>query len=209
MLAKDSSSERKSLSDDAKLETVRSCMNSLGVLSSAQLVPYRTAGDDYAQTERLKAKFARRRRERRPLYLTCEEFDEILRWKLRDQYDRGKARWITNTEAVVRTVTGAAFSITLPDEDYEIELRLGLLCCMRGVGVPVASAVLALVFPEKYAVIDFRGWRQVFNEERRAFSIADYKRYLRAVSRLAEELGWPVQEVDLAIWEYDRVSGIK
>lgn len=179
------------------------------MLPSTQLVPYRTSSDDYTQTERLKTKFVRLRRERQSLYLTPEEFDAILHWKLRSQYGRGKARRIANTEAVVRTVTGAAFSITLPDEDYEIELRLGLLCCMRGVGVPVASAVLALVFPEKYAVIDFRGWRQVFNEERRAFSIADYKRYLRAVSRLAEELGWPVQEVDLAIWEYDRVSGIK
>ncbi|MCX7852729.1 MAG: hypothetical protein RMN24_01995 [Anaerolineae bacterium] len=146
------------------------------------------------------------RRERQPLYLTLEEFDEILRWKLRGQYRRQEERRKANTEEVIRTVTGAALSITHPDEDYETELRLDLLCCIRGVGVPVASAILALVFPEKYAVIDFRGWRQVFGEERTTFSISDYKRYLREIKCLAAELGWLVQEVDLAIWEYDRVT---
>jgi len=110
---------------------------------------------------------------------------------------------------VIRVVTGAALSIEHPDEDYEIELRLGILCTLRGVGVPVASAILALVFPERYAVIDFRGWRHVFGEERTTFSVSDYKRYLREIQRLSLELGWPVQEVDLAIWEYDRINGRK
>jgi 2C-methyl-D-erythritol 2,4-cyclodiphosphate synthase len=74
------------------------------------------------------------------------------------------------------------------------------------VGVPVASAILALVFPEKYSVIDFRGWRQVFGEERTTFSVSDYRRYLTEIQKLAQELGWIVQEVDLAIWEYDRIN---
>ncbi|MCS7056213.1 MAG: hypothetical protein NZM18_08615 [Thermoflexales bacterium] len=173
------------------------------MIQSAQLIPYRTASDDHGLTERLKAKFAHLRAERHPFYLLPEEFDEILRWKLRGQYDRQRAMRGAYTEDVIRIVTGAAFAITHPDEDCETELRIGILCSMRGVGVPVASAVLALVLPEKYAVVDFRGWRQVFGEEKRSFSILDYKRYLREVKRLAAELGWPVQEVDLAIWAYD------
>ncbi len=179
------------------------------MITAAELIPYRTSSDDYDVTERLKAQFARLRRERSPLYLTPEEFDEILRWKLRSQYGRQEERRKANTEEVIQTVTGAALSVTHPDEGYETELRLGILCSIRGVGVPVASAVLALVFPEKYAVIDFRGWRQVFGQERRTFLIADYKRYLREVRRLATELGWPVQEVDMAIWAYDRANRSK
>ena len=179
------------------------------MIAATQLVPYRTSSDDYGLTEDLKAQFARLRDERHPLYLTSEEFDKILHWKLRGQYGRQQERRRANTEEVIRTVTGAALSIIHPDEDYETELRLNILCSIRGVGVPVASAILALVFPEKYAVIDFRGWRQIFDEERTTFSIPDYKRYLREIKRLAVELGWPVQEVDLAIWEYDRVNGKK
>jgi hypothetical protein len=81
---------------------------------------------------------------------------------------------------------------------------MGLLVALPGVGVPVASAVLALTDPERYCVIDFRGWRTVFDEERTAFSIRDYLRYRGEVARVAVNLGWPVQETDLAIWEYDR-----
>jgi hypothetical protein len=83
-------------------------------------------------------------------------------------------------------------------------IRLGLLLALPGVGVPVASAVLALTEPQQYCVVDFRGWRTVFGEERESFSIADYLRYRAEVARLAADLGWPVQEADLAIWEYDR-----
>lgn len=176
------------------------------MVTAAQLSPYRTKSNDYARTEQLKARFVRLRRDRCPFYLTLAEFDEILRWKLGRQYNRRRKSREANTEEVIKTVTGAAFAIAHPDEEYELELRMGMLCTLRGVGVPVASAVLALVFPEKYAVIDFRGWRQVFGEEKRVFSISEYKKYLREVRRLAGELGWPVQEVDLAIWEYDRVN---
>jgi hypothetical protein len=179
------------------------------MITAVQLIPYRTTSDDYTLTEHLKAHFARMKQERHPMYLTLEEFDRVLQWKLGGQYGRQRERRKANTDAVVRVVTGVALSIEHPDPDYEIELRFGILCSLRGVGVPVASAILALVFPGRYAVIDFRGWRQVFGEERTAFSVSDYKRYLRAIQALAQELGWPVQEVDLAIWEYDRVNGGK
>ena len=143
------------------------------------------------------------------MYLTLDEFDRVLKWKLRGQYGRQREKRKANTDGVVRVLTGAALSIEHPDKDYEIELRFGILCTLRGVGVPVASAILALVFPERYAVIDFRGWRQVFAEERTTFSVSDYKRYLRELQNLARELGWTVQEVDSAIWEYDRINGSK
>ena len=178
------------------------------MITASQLVAYRTSSDDYKLTEHLKARFAQLRQERSPFYLTSEELDEVLRWKLRGQYARQWERRKANTEDVIRAVTTVALTVTHPDEEYETELRVSILCALRGVGVPVASAVLALVFPERYAVIDFRGWRQVFSEEKTTFSIADYKIYLREVRRLADELGWPVQEVDLAIWEYDRVHGV-
>lgn len=179
------------------------------MITAAELIPYRTSSDDYDLTEYLKGQFAKLRQERVPLYSTLAEFDEILRWKLRGQYGRQQERRKVNTDDLVRTVTTVALSLTHPDDDYETELRIGILCTLRGVGVPVASAILALIFPERYAVIDFRGWRQVFGEEKTTFSVSDYKRYLSEIRRLAFELGWSVQEVDLAIWEYDRINGRK
>jgi len=142
------------------------------------------------------------------IFLTAAEFDEILKWKLRRQYGRQCSLRAANTDEVIRVVTGLALTIAHNDKDYELELRVGILCALRGVGVPVASAVLALVYPDEYAVIDFRGWRQVFDEEPTGFSISGYKRYMQEVRRLSQELGWPAQEVDLAIWEYDRRHGV-
>jgi len=174
------------------------------MITAAQIAPLRTAAVDYEETRRLKEKLARVRRERQPLYLTAAEFEETLQWKLGQQIGRQRKRRSANTEEIIRAVTGLALTIAHSDKEYELELRMGILCSLRGVAVPVASAVLALVFPEEYAVIDFRGWWQVFGEGETVFSIPKYKRYLREVRRLADELGWPVQEVDHAIWEYDR-----
>ena len=79
-----------------------------------------------------------------------------------------------------------------------------VLSALEGVAVPVASAILALTEPERYCVIDFRGWRAVFGGSQTAFTVTDYLRYRCEVARLAAKLGWPVQEADAAIWEYDR-----
>lgn len=164
----------------------------------------RTASPDYAETEALKAEFRKRRKERSPFFLTAEELDRVFRWKLRSQYGRPERHRARNSDAAYRAVTEAAFKIVESDLAYECTVRLGLLVSLPGVGVPVASAVLALTDPHRYCVIDFRGWRSVFGEDRRAFSITDYLRYRTELARIAADLGWPVQEADLAIWEYDR-----
>ncbi|MDW8403593.1 hypothetical protein [Chloroflexus sp.] len=62
------------------------------MIKASQLIPYRTASDDYDHTEHLKAKFAQLRSERHPLHLTPEEFDEILHWKLIGQYGKQKEK---------------------------------------------------------------------------------------------------------------------
>jgi len=177
------------------------------MITASQITSLRTTSIDFDETEQLKSKLAQLRRERQDFFLTKAEFDEILRWKLRGQYGRQRALRASNTDELIRAITGLALTIEHSDKNYELELRVHLLCALRGVGVPVASAVLASVCPQEYAVIDFRGWRQIFDEERSTFSVANYRRYMQEIRKLAKELGWLVQEVDLAIWEYDRRYG--
>ncbi len=172
-----------------------------------QIKDLREAASGFEKTKLLKIKLAGLRQERQPLFLTAEEFDEILQWKLDTQYGRRKAHRIKNTDEIIRAVTGLALNITHEDEDYELELRIDILSSLRGVATPVASAVLTIVYPEKYAVIDFRNWRQIFGVRKNSFSVGDYKRYMKEMRRLAKELDWSIQEVDQAIWEYDRRHG--
>ena len=179
------------------------------VIKASDIEHLRRKSDDFSETEELKAFLARLGRERSSLFLTATELDRILRWKLRGQYKRQFKLRGKNTDKIIQFITGLALTISHQDKEYELEMRIGILCAIRGVAVPVASAILALVYPNEYGVIDFRGWRQVFSEKRTSFSISDYKRYLQELRRLSHELGWPVQEVDLAIWECDRIRAKK
>ena len=159
---------------------------------------------DKEETERLKALFAKAKAERRPFFLTPQDFDAVLRWKLGWQYRRQEQIRRVNTEPVITAVTRAAFEIESKDSEFELRVRVGILTSLPGVGVPVASAILALVCPDRYGVIDVRAWRQVFPGRASDFSISGYLRYMRKLRALAEKLGWMPQEVDLAIWEFDR-----
>src|SRR5439155_6424520 len=155
------------------------------MIKAHDLQRLRTASPDYAETEALKAEFRERRLGRTPFFLTGAELDRVFQWKLRGQYGRQSARRMRNSEDAYHAVTEAVFKVVGPQFEYECMIRLGLLSVLPGVGVPVASAVLALTEPQQYCVVDFRGWRTVFGEERQSFSIADYLRYRAEVARLA------------------------
>lgn len=164
----------------------------------------KTAAPDYDETEALKQKLRLLRETRIPFFLEAAELEPIFKWKLGSQYRRGLWQRSTNSNAAYLIATKAAFEVHEAELEYQIELSFGFLTALRGVGVPVASAILALVEPSKYCVIDFRGWRLLFGERRASFGIGHYKRYLAQVKKLSNELGWSPQETDLAIWELDR-----
>jgi hypothetical protein len=136
------------------------------MITASQIKKFRNESIDYADTVLIKDELARLRRKRSPFYLTKEELDKILHWKLRGQYGRLNHLLSANSDELIQKVTGLALSVEHPDADYELELRFKILTCLRGVGVPVASAILALIYPETNAVIDFRGWRQIFGENK-------------------------------------------
>lgn len=176
------------------------------MLRASQIAHLRTESRDYTPTEQLKSEFRAIQGVREPFFLTEAELERIFKWKLLSQYGRGAALRAQNTDRVYQLVTRAAFEIKAVDWNYEATVRIGILTALQGVGVPVASAILALTQPDRYCVIDFRGWRAVFGTERRDLTVANYREYVAEVSRLARELGWPIQEVDLAIWEYDQLK---
>jgi len=149
----------------------------------------------------IKAAFRDRHAERHPFFLTGEELNRVFRWKLRGQHERTAAQRARNTEAAYRAVSLAVFQIVGLDLEYESVVRLGLLTALTGVGVPIASAVLALAEPQKYCIVDRRGWRALFGKEKESFSPVDYWSYRKAVARLGTEMAWTLQETDIAIRE--------
>ena len=82
-------------------------------------------------------------------YLTRKELEKVCRWK--------SARAIhlikRNSVARVRTATGLALATRSERR------RLEALRTLDGVSVPMASAILMLLEPRRYGVIDIRVWQ--------------------------------------------------
>jgi hypothetical protein len=162
---------------------------------------------DLAEAERLKARLARARAKRVPLYLSRDEFLSICRWRLADQYSRTARLLESSSEKRIKRTTRMAFSCKDKDAGFELAARVTILRLLPGVGIGVASAVLALCYPKRYAPLDSRVWRALFDEQRSSFEPADYGRYLARLRELAAEVrtldpkgAWSVQLVDYYAW---------
>jgi hypothetical protein len=178
-------------------------MITAAALKDRRIAAKRTDDPDLKEAERLKASLARAHDKRVPFYLTRDEFLDICRWKLRDQYGRTAHLLEANSEKRIKRTTQMAFAIKDKDAEFVLAGRVTLLRLLPGVGIGVASAILALCNPKMYAPIDSRVWPALFDEERSSFELADYGRYLARLSELAEEArvldprgGWSVQLVD-------------
>ncbi len=82
----------------------------------------------------------------------------MCKWK--EPRERRRQNWASNTEEELQALSAKAFGA--PGEAR----RILHLFRLRGVGIPVASAFLALTDPERYGVIDIRVWQllALYNE---------------------------------------------
>ena len=97
-------------------------------------------------------------------------------------------------------MTNCAFSVQHQNPEVLASVQVGILASLPGVGVGLATAILALTFPETHGVIDFRVWKVVFQADKRSFTAQDYVRYLRELRPFAQEAGWSVQKADFMVW---------
>jgi hypothetical protein len=150
--------------------------------------------------------------ERQPLFLLLCEMNQAVEWKLGHWYHVSRAYRAHWTDDLIRSATEEALAPPVLADDSDLEARLAALCSLGGVRIRVASAILALVYPEHYGVIDKRNWKALdLGDQPRPFRAEHYRRYLRELRRLAAELNaaqspaespWTVQGVDIALWHY-------
>jgi thermostable 8-oxoguanine DNA glycosylase len=139
----------------------------------------------------------RLRAARRRGYLTVGELVAACRWK-----SPRPIRYIrANSHHRVRAATCAALATRSE------ALRLEALLRLDGVSVPTASAVLMLLDPKRYGVIDIRVWQLLHavgavteNRKGSHFSTGQWLQFLSILRHLSSRLGVTAREVELTLW---------
>ncbi len=110
-----------------------------------------------------------------------------------------------NSEAAVRAASRAAFAA----EDDQSAITN--LITLNGVGVAVASAVLAWCLPDRWPVIDRHAWRTLTmfgvlrsRSDRAPFRVADYTEYCDAVRPIASQVDRSPQAIDTWLYSFAR-----
>jgi len=85
-------------------------------------------------------------------YFTKEEFLEMGMWKS----PRPKQQYLKNSEEEVISISKKVFSTKFEKR------RMELLTSLKGVSIPTASAILTLIDPKNYGVIDIRVWQVLY-----------------------------------------------
>jgi hypothetical protein len=136
-------------------------------------------------------------------YFTRSEFLSMCKWK--EPRERRRQNWSSNTEDEVRTLSAQAFGA--PDEAR----RILHLCRLRGVGIPVASAFLALTDPERYGVIDIRVWQLLafyqevdYDSEGRTLQVLHWLDYLDKIRMWAGEINVSVRAIERTLFQHHR-----
>lgn len=133
---------------------------------------------------------------------TLANLEAIVRWKS----ERVVHYLIGNSnEKIKRALAIAALPETSTDAAVTALLEL------HGVDLPVASAILAAIFPERYTVLDFRALEALGHARH---DVRFYEEYLAFCKRLAESnivqaqsdlpAPTPLRTLDRALWEWSK-----
>ena len=85
-------------------------------------------------------------------YFTKEEFLKMGMWKS----SRPKQKYLKNAEEKIMSISKKVFSTKFEKR------RMELLTTLSGVSIPTASAILTLINPKDYGVIDIRVWQILY-----------------------------------------------
>ena len=127
------------------------------------------------------------------------DFFAIIVWKsnrAKTKIRRGLDDAGVSTEVLMREVNEA----DTPLAKAEALLRI------EGIGLAMASAVLAVCYPEEYTVLDYRAWETLLQwpveglPPHYPWTSQGYLQYCQACRALADKKGLSLRDLDRALW---------
>jgi hypothetical protein len=137
---------------------------------------------------------------RRDQTLTPPDFYAIVIWKSnrsKTNIKEGLASIPTTVGELMREVSRAP----------ESEAKVKVLNDVKGIGLAIASAILAVCYPEEFTVLDYRAWGTLKDDwavkdlpSRKPETAAAYVQYCRACRDFADQMGLTLRDLDRAAW---------
>lgn len=151
-------------------------------------------------------------------WLKEREFFKIGMWKT----TRQKNNYLANSSQVIEERTRKAIIAARKGNLLDAVKQLNKLV---GVQTPVASAILTMIFPQDFCVIDFRVWRvykwwKEFQQQQTKFTTyteyrhfldgirksgakETYVEFLENLKKLAKQYKVTVRKIEMALWQFD------
>jgi hypothetical protein len=127
-------------------------------------------------------------------YLNRDEFLMITHWKS----PRSIRKVELNSNEVIKEITKLVFKTN----NEEVKIRI--LNSLDGIGIPIASAILTIPYPEKYGIIDVRAWQTLFDYSKKSFNIKDWLSYLDKIREWGNKFDLSPRDIDKALFMYDQ-----
>ena len=123
---------------------------------------------------------------------TRANLSEIFEWKTKG---RGRSRLLRNTDEEIED------ALQLATNAKTERAAISVLQGLYGVDVPVASAILAMIYPERYTIIDFRALHALGNRITDR-SVDFFLIYLLYCRQLAKTHKLSLRNLDRALWRW-------
>ncbi len=133
-------------------------------------------------------------------FLSQNQFYNVAMWKS----PRPKKNYLRNPEQTIIEISKSAL---VSDEKTKIKL----LTELKGVSIAVASALLTIIDPENYGIIDIRVWQllHLYDEVKtkpsgQGFNLNDYILYLTILREYAREFNLNVRDIERILFFHHR-----
>jgi len=134
---------------------------------------------------------------------TQEDYDiinMIALWKINREIEIDPET-IEYINAIAKTVKSPKEALTNPDVKDCLEQMLNL----RGIRLPMASAILHFYQPNAFPIIDERSYRQIFGQEPKSkIKIEEYLNYIKKCIELSNKYGIPFDKIDKILYQKDK-----
>ena len=131
-------------------------------------------------------------------YLHKDELYDLVHWK-----SSRSARLINDSEPVVKQITGEAFGL---DDDWK---KLNKLTDLKGVGKPVASAILHFYDKDDYPILDKHALCTLgINHREVNYDEPFWRRYVDFCRKNAKHYDVSMRTLDRALWKYSASGAV-